>query len=74
MTTDHESPPGAWARELAMRGTQGPKILHQFTCLGCGWTGDAPSFTDDSQVVDGAMDRTHRPVCPSCFQLIQQET
>jgi hypothetical protein len=43
---DNESEPGAWARELAARGTHGPRVLHAYTCRGCSWSGDHPSFTD----------------------------
>jgi hypothetical protein len=77
MTTDNESLPGSWARELAARGTQGPKLLKRYACEGCGWTGDEPSITDASSVrqrSDGTleMDRTHLLVCPSCFAIISK--
>ena len=68
---DDESPPGAWARELAALGTHGPKVLGAYCCPLCYWTGDTPSITDASIEVrrdDGRVeiDRTHRLVCPRC--------
>jgi predicted RNA-binding Zn-ribbon protein involved in translation (DUF1610 family) len=74
MAVDDESPPGSWVRELAARGTHGPRLLRTYYCHGCGWTGDEPSVTDASSTVerDGRLeiDRTHLLVCPACFAII----
>lgn len=48
-------------------------------CRRCHWTGDAPSFSDASDVrVNGSgdlvMDRVHIAICPDCFHAVRRAT
>jgi len=65
---DTASPPGSWARELAARGTQAPRISYR--CWTCHWSGHEPSISDASEeeIVNGEVivNRKHLLLCPKC--------
>lgn len=50
-----------------------PETEKRYYCS-CGWQGDTPSLSDDSQLrnVGGrlVMDRRHLLVCPVCYSLL----